>query len=142
MGQVVVNLCINAVEALGERGSLTIETRNVELTADGAATKPGLHAGPHVCLQVADDGGGMDAPTMARVFEPFFTTKFHGRGLGLAATYGIVKNHAGHIAVTSAPGEGARFQVFLPALRGESSAPGESHGEKRHANPPHHDPGR
>jgi PAS domain S-box-containing protein len=116
MGQVVVNLSINAVEAAGERGHVTIQSRNVAVDEALARARPGLKPGPHVGLTVRDDGPGMDAATVARVFEPFFTTKFHGRGLGLAAVYGIVKNHAGHIAVTSAPGEGAHFEVLIPAV--------------------------
>ncbi len=117
MGQVVVNLCINAVEAVGERGHIRIETRNLHVDAARAAVSPGLRPGPHVSLRIQDDGVGMDAATVARVFEPFFTTKFQGRGLGLAATYGIVKNHGGYIAVTSAPGEGSTFEVLLPAVK-------------------------
>lgn len=121
MGQVVVNLCINAVEAVGERGRIQLETKNVAVDAERAAHSPGLRPGPHVSLRVTDDGVGMDAATVARVFEPFFTTKFQGRGLGLAATYGIVKNHGGYIAVTSAPGEGSTFEVLMPAVRPEDS---------------------
>ena len=116
MSQVVVNLSINAVEAVGESGQVTIRTRNVEVDDEMARTRPGLRPGPYACLSVRDEGAGMDAATVARVFEPFFTTKFQGRGLGLAAVYGIVKNHAGHVGVTSAPGEGSTFEVFIPAL--------------------------
>ncbi|MBK7977250.1 MAG: PAS domain S-box protein [Deltaproteobacteria bacterium] len=116
MGQVVVNLSINAVEATGESGQVSIRTRNVEVDEEMARTRAGLRPGPYVCLTVRDEGAGMDAATVARVFEPFFTTKFHGRGLGLAAVYGIVKNHSGHVGVTSATGEGSTFDVFVPAL--------------------------
>jgi PAS domain S-box-containing protein len=115
IGQVVMNLSINAVEAIPETGRISITTRNVAV-GEAASAHPGMIPGPYVCLAVEDTGHGMGPETVAHVFEPFFTTKFQGRGLGLAAAYGIVKNHGGHILVHSEQGHGARFEVFLPAV--------------------------
>ena len=129
MRQAAMNLLINgleAIEATAQPGRIRVSTRNVVL--DGAAThaRPGLRPGNHVLLSVEDSGSGMDAETQARVFEPFFTTKFQGRGLGLAAVYGIVKNHGGHITVRSEEGQGAIFEIVLPAT--EASTPGDGLG--------------
>ncbi len=114
IGQVVVNLCTNAVEALEGSGRLGIRTRNVEVD-EARAANLGLAAGRAVELVVWDSGAGLDAETRGRVFEPFFTTKFQGRGLGLSVVYGIVREHRGHIAVESAVGQGTRFTIVLPA---------------------------
>jgi signal transduction histidine kinase len=114
MSQVVMNLALNAVEAIEGSGFVRIATDNRELGATDVA-KLGLKPGRYVCLSVEDSGSGMDDATRMRVFEPFFSTKFQGRGLGLAAVYGIVKNHSGEITVESAPGIGTTFRVFLPA---------------------------
>ncbi|MEO8452966.1 MAG: ATP-binding protein, partial [Gemmatimonadota bacterium] len=118
LGQVITNLCINACEATPGIGRVVIRTRKVTLTAAEVATKPGLVPGPAVVLEVHDTGQGMDPPTQARIFEPFYSTKFQGRGLGLAAAYGIVKNHRGYIGVESALGHGTTFTIFLPANAG------------------------
>jgi PAS domain S-box-containing protein len=115
INQVFLNLFDNAVEAIEERGRITIATRNIVLDTEQA----GLSAGPYVCLSIQDTGRGMSADTQARIFEPFFTTKFEGRGLGLAAVHGIVKNHGGHITVESEPGRGSTFSVYLPASHRE-----------------------
>ncbi len=104
----------NASEALGGRGKVTIGLRNVDLSREAAAACEGLRPGSYVRLVVEDDGPGMDEETRRRVFEPFFTTKFQGRGLGMAAVYGIVKQHNGWIGIESAPGKGARVTVYLP----------------------------
>ena len=93
---------------------MRVSTRNVELTADDVAGTAGLDAGRHVVLTVEDDGPGMDPETRGRIFEPFYSTKAHGRGLGLAATFGIVRGHRGHIEVESRAGEGTRFEIYLP----------------------------
>ncbi len=112
---VLLNLVLNARDAMPDGGSVTIETANVELTAEGAAERAGP-AGSYVVVSVSDTGEGIDAETRARLFEPFFTTKPPGKGagLGLASVYGIVSQSQGFVDVTSTPGLGSRFEVFLP----------------------------
>jgi signal transduction histidine kinase/ActR/RegA family two-component response regulator len=115
MNQVVSNLHRNAVEALGGSGTITITTRNLH---PGVARPPALADlpdGGYVSFSVADTGPGMTEDTRTRIFEPFFTTKSGGRGMGLAATYGIVAHHGGQIDVQSSPGGGTVFTVYLPA---------------------------
>ncbi|HUE30649.1 MAG TPA: PAS domain S-box protein [Verrucomicrobiae bacterium] len=117
--QVIMNLVINASEAIGgAEGTITVHTGLVELGPE--ALRETLHPseaapGPHVCVEVRDTGCGMDAGTMAKVFDPFFSTKLTGRGLGLATVLGVVRAHHGALAVTSAPGGGTTFRVYLPA---------------------------
>ncbi len=118
--QIVMNLVINAADAIGERtnGTIVIQTFVRDLTAEflaGAVQSPTLKAGRYVGLEVTDNGGGMSPEVLARIFEPFFTTKFSGRGLGLAAAVGIVQSHQGALFVESAVGQGTTFRIFLPA---------------------------
>lgn len=109
-------LLSNSVEAMDGEGRIKIACRNKMLTGKEAEGAPALTPGPYVCMTIDDSGKGMDEETRKRVFEPFFTTKFVGRGLGLAAVYGIVKNHNGWIAVQSQPGRGTTVDIYLPAV--------------------------
>ncbi len=115
--QVVMNLSLNARDAMPRGGSLTIGVETVDIDAVFIETHPQAHTGHFVRLRVTDTGTGMDSATMGRIFEPFFTTKDVGKGtgLGLATVYGIVKQHEGWLEVNSEPGKGSTFDVFLPA---------------------------
>jgi CheY-like chemotaxis protein len=106
----------NSAEAIEGKGRIRISTNNKEIIEEFAKTHPGLKPGPYVCLTIADSGKGMDKETRSRIFEPFFTTKFRGRGLGMAAVYGIVKNHSGWISVDSQLGKGTVVRIYLPAI--------------------------
>lgn len=117
--QVVMNLAVNAKDAMPEGGHLTFVTTNTTLTERFCGNNPGSKPGPHVLLKVTDTGSGMDQATLARIFEPFFTTKGEGKGtgLGLAMVYGIVKNHRGYVRCESSPHKGASFTLYFPALQ-------------------------
>jgi two-component system cell cycle sensor histidine kinase/response regulator CckA len=114
IGQVVINLVLNALDAMPTGGRLTIKTELVHVNGD-QCRHPDAHAGDFVCLSVVDTGVGMSEQTVQRIFEPFYTTKKTGSGLGLSTVYTIVKQYDGWIDVDSEPGEGSTFQVYLPA---------------------------
>ncbi|MDD9968743.1 MAG: PAS domain-containing protein [Myxococcales bacterium] len=136
--QVLLNLAINARDAMPEGGELTIETGNIVLEQP-TSRLPGMPPGSYVLLRARDTGVGMDGETRRRIFEPFFTTKEIGKGtgLGLASTHGIVSQAGGYIYVNTAPGRGTEFSIYLPRVEGEaipvrkaSPMPGVGHGEK------------
>ena len=120
MEQVILNLVVNARDAMPQGGRLRIETARVEIDGDGARRRPETRKGCFVRLTVADTGTGISAETLPKIFEPFFTTKEFGKGtgLGLATVYGIVQQHKGWISVESEVGVGTQFHMHLPALEG------------------------
>jgi len=137
LNQVLMNLTVNARDAMPNGGQLLIETTPVELDASDAAGHLGAHPGPHVRLSVTDTGSGMSREVLAHLFEPFFTTKAPGKGtgLGLSVVFGVVQQAGGHVEVLSAPGAGSTFHVFLPVCTQEkpaerSSEKGASRGDE------------
>ena len=126
LNQILVNLCVNARDAIDQRGTITLETKNITVdaptsTAEGTILNPGHY----VQLTVCDDGSGVDQETLSHMFEPFFTTKGVGKGtgLGLATVYGAVRQNGGVINVTSEPGRGTAFMIYLPRQSGTIPAP-------------------
>jgi signal transduction histidine kinase len=117
MQQALVKIMENSIEALGPRGRITLQTKNIDLTQPTQDRNAQLAAGAYVCAEITDDGCGIEAEVLPRIFEPFFTTKRGNkhRGLGLAWVYGIVTNHGGGVAVSSQPGAGTSVRVYLPA---------------------------
>lgn len=124
VAQVVMNLVSNALDATGGGGTLTVGLRRAQVPGDAAAEARGLARGAYAVLRIADDGCGMDAAVIGSIFDPFFTTKpvGEGTGLGLSVVYGIARGWGGDVAVTSAPGEGAAFEVFVPLVAEAASS--------------------
>jgi CheY-like chemotaxis protein len=131
--QVLVNLVVNARDAMPQGGRLAVSTSNREFAADSANRPNGLRAGSYVAIEVSDTGAGIDPANHARIFEPFYTTKDPGKGtgLGLSTVYGIVQQSGGQITVESALGRGATFTVFLPRHIGGDPAPASKVDRRR-----------
>ncbi|HEX9120736.1 MAG TPA: diguanylate cyclase, partial [Terriglobales bacterium] len=141
--QIIMNLIVNARDAMAAGGTLTIETDNTQLDSEFVRTHPGSRQGSYVRLAISDTGMGMDEETKAHLFEPFFTTKPSGvgTGLGLSTVYGAVKQLGGYIEVQSGSGKGSRFAIYLPYLAAEPAAtPGANPeaAQTDHARPGHH----
>jgi signal transduction histidine kinase len=117
--QALTKILENAVEAVNDegRGQITVQTRNVELTEPTQDRNVRLVAGTYLCVEITDNGSGIEPDVLPRIFEPFFTTKKNHRGLGLALVYGIVSNHGGGVVISSQPGAGASARIYLPAER-------------------------
>jgi two-component system cell cycle sensor histidine kinase/response regulator CckA len=124
--QVIINLALNARDAMPDGGKLTLTARPVEIDEAARVRNPEAQLGPHICLAVKDTGHGMDATTLGRIFEPFFTTKDPGKGtgMGLATVYGVLKQHGGWIEVDSTPRRGTTVRAYFPlSVDGVAPAP-------------------
>ncbi|MBI5897152.1 MAG: response regulator, partial [Desulfobacterales bacterium] len=131
MQMVLSAVMANAVEAMTQGGRILIACRPYTINASQSAFYGGVVPGAYVAISISDEGTGMDAQTQQRIFEPFFSTKFQGRGLGMAAVYGIVRNHGGHAAISSQPGQGTQVTLYLP----ETQAPHAATAPKLEAPP-------
>ena len=129
MQMVLSAILTNSNEAIEDKGTIRITAENKDLDVDFTKQYPGLKPGHYVCLTVEDDGRGMDEETRDGIFEPFFTTKFQGRGMGMAAVHGIVRNHDGWISVDSKLGKGTTVQIYLPAIEIEVEKPKKTKAE-------------
>jgi signal transduction histidine kinase len=131
--QVLLNMMVNARDAMPQGGEVTIETANVEFDESFVRQHHGSRAGPQVMLSVRDTGIGMDGATQARLFKPFFTTKEAGKGtgLGLSIIYGIIKQCGGYITVDSVPGHGTTFRVYLPRETESNESAGSVFAESK-----------
>jgi len=120
----MINLAINARDAMGGNGRLAVQTQNEYVDADYAKSEPGLHSGDYVRISVTDNGGGMSQDVLEKIFEPFFSTKEQGKGtgLGLSMVYGFAKQSRGHVTVYSEAGIGTTFNLYLPREHGGSEA--------------------
>ncbi|RJQ65631.1 MAG: PAS domain S-box protein [Desulfobacteraceae bacterium] len=123
MQMLLAAILSNASEAIEQKGTVTVTLRNADLTSEDCLRYPGIKPGKFVLLRIQDTGKGMDEQACTRIFEPFFTTKFQGRGLGMAAVYGIVKKHGGYVYVESEPGQGTTVSVYLPRARWAQPVP-------------------
>lgn len=134
--QILMNLSINAKDAMSDQGRLIFKTENVLISEQHPLTRFNARPGPYVLLTVSDTGVGMSVEVKKQIFEPFFTTKEkgNGTGLGLAMVYAIVKNHNGFIDVNSQPGQGTVFKIYFPALVTQASCPGPSRTFSQKAN--------
>jgi CheY-like chemotaxis protein len=117
--QALMNLAVNAAQAMPDGGTLCMRAANVELDESYCFAHPDSHPGPHVMLAVSDTGTGIDKALLSKIYDPFFTTKAPGKGtgLGLSIVFGIVRDHGGHICCYTEPGQGTTFRVYLPAMR-------------------------
>jgi CheY-like chemotaxis protein len=135
LDQVLLNLVVNARDAMPDGGRIVITTELRMIGPEEASGIEGAAAGPYVCLGVTDTGTGIPPENLQRIFDPFFTTKETGKGtgLGLATVFGIVRQHGGWVTVDSEPGKGATFRVFLPAAADAAQAAGDAAGDARPA---------
>jgi CheY-like chemotaxis protein len=132
MQMVLSSILTNASEALGDQGVIKISMEDVEVGDNLIQIDPEIRPGPYVCLMIEDNGKGMDEESMKKVFDPFYSTKFHGRGLSMAAAYGIVKNHHGTITIDSELDKGTKVCIYLPKCHIPYSTIPESKSDSIH----------